>query len=82
MTDKARQAAEDWEATQFALELLMPAAWLRREVAVGSLDVESEPRIAALAARYGVSEQVMTLRLVQLGLFGSKASRRRREAQR
>lgn len=55
------------EANSFAMELLMPEAWLRRDVkALGGIDLEDEKEIRKLADRYRVGEQIMTLRLGQL----------------
>lgn len=55
------------QANAFAFELLMPADWLRRDVAeMGGVDIENDAAIARLAKRYRVSVQVMTLRLGQL----------------
>ena len=61
---------EEAEANAFAMELLIPEEWLRRDVAEMTggrgIDFESDPVIAKLAKRYGVSEQLMTIRIVRL----------------
>jgi Zn-dependent peptidase ImmA (M78 family) len=55
------------EANAFAMELLMPADWVRREAAkLGGVDIEDEKKVAKLAKKFGVSNAVMTLRLGQL----------------
>ena len=65
---------EEIEANRFAAELLMPEAFLRRDVdelrANGIADVMDETLIAELARRYRVSLQAMTFRLSNLGLTG------------
>jgi len=61
---------EDSEANYFAMELLMPEDWLRADLGDKKVfDIESDPAIGILAARYQVSEQLMTLRLVQIGVL-------------
>lgn len=63
---------EEIEANRFAAELLMPEAFLRRDVdklrANGFADVMDEGLVAELVQRYGVSVQAMTFRLANLGL--------------
>lgn len=63
---------EEIEANRFAAELLMPEAFLRRDVdalrANGIADVMDEKLIVDLAGRYNVSLQAMTFRLSNLGL--------------
>lgn len=61
--------AMEREATIFAMELLMPRAWVERDMKkileeCGGLD---EDHVEQLAKRYGVSAVVMTLRLCDLG---------------
>lgn len=56
------------EANAFAASLLMPEAMLKKDLArLEGLDDEEQVR--ALARRYAVSVQAMTLRLVNLGVF-------------
>lgn len=62
------------EANLFAMELLMPAQFLERDLekynARGdSLDIVDGELIRALAIRYGVSDTIMTIRLTQLGII-------------
>lgn len=63
--------AKEIEANQFAASLLMPAELLKREVdrirlrQPGLLDVH----VSALARKFEVSEQAMTIRLDTLGLL-------------
>ncbi len=55
------------EANAFAMELLMPADWVRREVAnLGGVDIEDDRKVAKLAKKFGVSAAVMVLRLGEL----------------
>lgn len=55
------------EANAFAMELLMPEKFLRADIKkLGGIDIESDKRIAKLAKRYRVSEQLMSFRLAQL----------------
>jgi Zn-dependent peptidase ImmA (M78 family) len=57
----------DVEANAFAMELLMPADWLRADIAeLGGIDIEDDKVISDLAKRYGVSRQIMTRRIVEL----------------
>ena len=57
------------EANIFAMQLLIPEQWIRRD-APDNLDIESDPRIVALAKKYGVSQQLMVMRLLELKLLG------------
>jgi len=63
------RAAQEAEANAFAYALLMPADLLRRDCAGHTFDIAGDPFIKELAHRYKVDEEVMTLRLVQLGLI-------------
>ncbi len=56
------------QASDFAMELLMPAPWLRQEAPTEGFDV-LDGSIDRLATRYGVDAPVMTLRLRRLGLL-------------
>lgn len=58
---------EDREANCFAMCLLMPAEFVRREVqAMGGIDIEDEKAMAKLAKKFGVSVPLMALRLGQI----------------
>lgn len=57
---------EEMEANAFAANLLMPAAWLRRDLAEGGIDLEDPNQVQALASRYQVSPQAMVVRLSSL----------------
>lgn len=59
------------EANGFAAALLMPAVLVRDEVARLRLDLEDEDAVDALAARFRVSRQAMSFRLVNLAEAGS-----------
>lgn len=69
-------AAMDREATAFAMELLMPYDWLMADLQAMDppLDFEHDDRIAALARRYQVSEQLM---LSRIGGLMAEATQRR-----
>ena len=58
--------AEEIEANAFAANLLMPAAWLRREPAYSSIELDDENEIGSLAEKYQVSTQAMLIRLATL----------------
>lgn len=62
----------DEEANEFAMELLMPEVWLRRDIkALGGIDIEDEPAVNKLAKRYRVSPNVMVLRI---GMLSARAA--------
>lgn len=64
-TPTARSTAEqDAEANAFALELLMPADWLRRDAA--GIDLLDARAVGRLAKKYRVEPQLMAVRLGQL----------------
>jgi Zn-dependent peptidase ImmA (M78 family) len=54
------------EANAFAAELLMPEAFLEKELRTTSLDVEDDEQLRRLAKKYQVSSQAMTYRLHNL----------------
>lgn len=57
---------EEIEANAFAANLLMPAAWLRTELATDTIDLADEDELRTLAERYEVSTQAMAVRLASL----------------
>jgi Zn-dependent peptidase ImmA (M78 family) len=57
------QDVEEIEANAFAANLLIPAQWIRADLAGSPIDLENEGRIGALAERYQVSAQAMIVRL-------------------
>ena len=58
---------EDREANEFAMQLLMPDAWLAKDIAdLGGVDIEDGEAIGKLAKKYGVSATLMTVRIGQL----------------
>lgn len=62
--------AAEQEANMFAMCLLMPEEWLRNDLQDKKIfDLESDAAIPALAERYDVSVQLMTLRLCQIGVI-------------
>lgn len=55
------------EATAFAMELLMPAAFLSEDIRkMGSVDISDEKSIAKLAKKYRVDAHIMALRIGEL----------------
>lgn len=61
---------EEIEANRFAAELLMPRDFLEADIAqMGKFLVDDDEQIQALARRYEVSVQAMTIRLNTLGLL-------------
>lgn len=62
------EEVEEIEANAFAANLLMPAAWVRRDVEDNRLDPSDEDALALLAERYGVSLHAMALRLASLSV--------------
>ena len=67
---------DEREANAFAAELLMPQGFLAKDIATVSdrLSVSSdETFLSELAARYGVSRQALSFRLINLGLLDVSA---------
>jgi Zn-dependent peptidase ImmA (M78 family) len=58
--------ATEIEANAFASELLMPDFLMEQELGGGSVDLEDDEAIAALAKRFRVSEAALRFRLDQL----------------
>jgi Zn-dependent peptidase ImmA (M78 family) len=55
------------EATAFAMELLMPTEWLLADLNKhGRFDIEGDSIVIKLAKKYGVSEQLMTIRIAEV----------------
>ena len=69
-TDKSSEGTDprEIEANQFAAELLMPKAWIQRDMAALSTSL-AEEAVERLADMYQVSMQAMTLRLHRLDLI-------------
>jgi Zn-dependent peptidase ImmA (M78 family) len=57
---------EEIESNAFAAALLMPETFIKQDVKSFILDIDDAAQIEALARRYQVSAQAMTLRLVNL----------------
>ncbi|MFL5560841.1 MAG: ImmA/IrrE family metallo-endopeptidase [Gemmatimonadaceae bacterium] len=62
-------STEESEANAFAGELLMPREFLRGDLRNQPVDAFDEDAVKALAARYRVSAQALTIRLVEIGLL-------------
>lgn len=60
------QELEALEATWFALELLMPYAWIAEDVPHRKLDLQPANEIDEIAARYQVESHIVTFRLATL----------------
>jgi Zn-dependent peptidase ImmA (M78 family) len=59
---------EEMEANLFAAELLIPEAFLARDMKeAGSFNFPDDDRVEQLAKKYRVSQQAMTIRLATLG---------------
>lgn len=54
------------EANTFAATLLMPAEFIKKDIARMQIDAEDSEQIDQLAAKYGVSAQAMTFRLLNI----------------
>lgn len=67
---------EEREANQFAAALLMPAAWVHRELAKHPVDDPGDDRaLAELCRKFGVSSQAMMFRLNNLALLSDAPAR-------
>ena len=65
---------EHREANAFAMALLMPAEWIRRDVrAVGGIDPDDQKAMRKMADRYGVSITLMAFRIGML--FGQSVGK-------
>lgn len=60
---------QEVQANRFAAAMLMPAELIRKEVASTDFDLGDEEAITALAEKFQVSKQAMSLRLASLGIF-------------
>ncbi len=61
---------EEMEANRFAAELLMPQQFLTTDIlAMGAVHADDSQAVEALAKKYNVSPQAMTIRLSSLGLI-------------
>lgn len=58
---------EEMDANSFAAELLMPADEVRHLLSGSGLDVNDDQAVRTLARRFGVSQQAMTYRVINLG---------------
>ena len=55
------------EANRFAMELLIPVEWIKKDLEDIEFDMADDKQLA-LAKRYGVSITLMAIRLTSLGL--------------
>lgn len=58
---------EEMDANSFAAELLMPAEEVIELVSESGLDVNDDQALRSLARHFGVSQQAMTFRVLNLG---------------
>ncbi len=64
---EGEDSTREREANAFAAALLMPEEWVRQAVAGQEIPVEGDEKVAALARKFGVSQQAMMFRLMNLG---------------
>lgn len=65
--DSGDLANIDAEANQFAMELLMPADFVKTEIAkMKNFDIEDDKALKKLADKFRVSPQIMAIRIGQL----------------
>ena len=64
-------SVDEMEANQFAADLLMPAAWIKRELDGRVPSPMHVELIEEMAHRFDVSVDAMTIRLTNLGLLAS-----------
>ncbi len=55
------------EANAFAAALLMPEEWLQQARGSQEIAVDADEKVSALAKKFGVSQQAMMFRLINLG---------------
>jgi Zn-dependent peptidase ImmA (M78 family) len=67
LTSSLAVDTEEMDANSFAAELLMPADEVIHAVSESGIDVHDDQAIRGLARKFGVSQQAMTYRLVNLG---------------
>lgn len=67
-TQTPRADPREMEANAFAAALLMPDDWLRRDLRDRKIDLSDDSAVRSLAARYEVSQQALTFRLINLNL--------------
>jgi Zn-dependent peptidase ImmA (M78 family) len=64
---------EEIEANLFAAEILMPSAFLERDLRNVPIDLVDEEVVSMLAKKYGVSTQALVIRLTSLGYLSPMA---------
>ena len=58
---------EDLEANEFAMHLLVPTEFLRKDlIAMGGIDIADDKDLKILAHKYQVSQTIMALRIEQV----------------
>jgi Zn-dependent peptidase ImmA (M78 family) len=65
--NEGESGTREREANAFAAALLMPEDWVRQAVAGQEIPVEGDEKVAALAKKFGVSQQAMIFRMMNLG---------------
>jgi Zn-dependent peptidase ImmA (M78 family) len=61
--------AQEWQANQFAADLLMPEELVKQSIKKSALNLTDDFDIYQLAPMLQVSEQALTIRLVHLGII-------------
>jgi Zn-dependent peptidase ImmA (M78 family) len=69
---EGESTVRETEANAFAAALLMPEDWVQRALGAHEIAVDADDRIAALAKKFGVSQQAMMFRLINLGYLAKK----------
>lgn len=62
---------QEIEANTFAAEILMPSKFLRQHLGDRAIDLHDDVAVSRLAARFGVSAQALTIRLINLKLVSA-----------
>lgn len=64
---EGESTARELQANSFAAALLMPEDWVEEALGGKEVAVDDDPAVAALAKKFGVSQQAMMFRLINLG---------------
>lgn len=73
MTTDQQQRQQEAEANYFAICLLMPRHWVHTELdkMMAGCVTDDQVLVKQMATKFGVSETMMTMRLVELGRLTS-----------
>ena len=64
---EGESTVRETQANAFAAALLMPADWVEEALGTQEVPVDDDVRVEALAKKFGVSQQAMMFRLINLG---------------